>query len=225
MPTSQIAFMDGAVAGGSGSGGGGSGQAFGSGIFLQGNETITLAVPTGTGLTISDVIADQTGSGGTGTNAGAGRLVISGGGSVTLEGANTFTGGVTIESGLLELANKTAAGSGNIHFASTNGILDDSGLMHIPNKISGFRGSDEILFAGFGYAPGDHAVDNAGKVSIETSAGVTVVTFRVIGNYTSANFNVSEGQFGIEGAPRAAWWAAYAVFGGRRAGETPPLPA
>ncbi len=40
------------------------------------------------------------------------------------------------------------------------------------------------------FAAGDHAVDNAGKVSIKTSAGVTVATFKVSGTYTSSDFHV-----------------------------------
>ncbi len=37
---------------------------------------------------------------------------------ITLEAGNTFTGGVKIDEGTLELANRAAAGSGNIRFAS-----------------------------------------------------------------------------------------------------------
>ncbi len=63
----------GALAGGAATGGGGGaagsdgpsgtgGQGFGDGIFIQGNETITLEPLAGDTLTLSDVIADQTGS-------------------------------------------------------------------------------------------------------------------------------------------------------------------
>jgi hypothetical protein len=39
-------------------------------------------------------------------------------------------------------------------------------------------------------------VDAAGKVSIKTSAGVTVATFKVSGTYTSANFRVGKDAAG-----------------------------
>ena len=164
------------------------GQAFGGGLFLQGNETITFAPANGTIETISGVIADQTGSGGTGANAGAGSLCSTAPARSISTAANTFTGGVTIDSGVLELANAKAAGSGAIHFASTSGEIEYAAGASLANTISGFGGSDEIDFAKVAFATGDHAVDNAGKVSIETSAGATVATFNVSGTYTSANF-------------------------------------
>jgi autotransporter-associated beta strand protein len=79
----------------------GNGQAFGGGLFLQGNETITLAPGEAT-ETISGVIADQTGSGGTGANAGSGGLILNGAGTLALLAANKFVGGVTIDRGTLE---------------------------------------------------------------------------------------------------------------------------
>ncbi len=62
--------------GGLGQGGGESGQAFGAGIFLQGNQAVSFAPAKGTTEGVFDVIADQTGSGGTGANAGAGSLSL-----------------------------------------------------------------------------------------------------------------------------------------------------
>ena len=182
----------GSVAGGLGANGGGNGQALGDGLFLQGDESITLEPAAGTVETISGVVADETGSGGTGANAGAGRLTLNGLGTLDLTAANTFTGGIGIREGTLELANAKAAGSGRIHFASTSGELEYAAKVGvaIANTITGFGGSDKIDFAKVKYAAGDHAVDNSGKVAIETSAGSTVATFKVSGTYTSANFDV-----------------------------------
>jgi autotransporter-associated beta strand protein len=169
--------------------------ALGSAIFLQGNETITLAPAVNTVETIFGVIADQTGSGGTGANAGAGHLLIAGAGTVDLHPtvANTFTGGVTIKSGILELAVPGAAGSGGISFASTSGEVKVAAGAHLANTITAFGGSgDRIDFSTVAWEPGDHAtVDSNGKVVIETSANVPVATFQVSGTYTSANFKVS----------------------------------
>ena len=104
----------GSVTRGAGENGGASGQAFGSRIFLQGTETITFAPAKGTTERVFDVIADQTGSGGTGANAGAGGFTLDGAGTLDLIAASTYTGGTTIEEGILELANAAAAGRGRI---------------------------------------------------------------------------------------------------------------
>jgi hypothetical protein len=77
----------------SGGGGAGKGSAYGSGIFLQGDERITFAPGSGEILTISDAIADQAGSGGT----GRGSIIVQGPGTVVLGGDNTFTGGILVE--------------------------------------------------------------------------------------------------------------------------------
>ena len=186
----------GTVTGGSGSGGGGNGQAFGGGLFLQGDESITLAPASGTTETVSGVIADQTGSGGTGSNVGSAGLILNGAGTLDLDAANTYTGGTTIDQGVLELANASAAGSGGIDFASTSGEIEYSAGANLANTVSGFWASDEIDFSTIAYATGDTAVDNSGSVSVETSSGSTVATFSVSGTYTSANFNVGPDKSG-----------------------------
>ena len=106
-------------AGGTGNSGksGSAGSAFGNGLFIQGNQSITLAPAAGQTLTIDGDIADQTGSGGTGGNAGAGSLVVGAAGVVKLTSSNnTFTGGITLDSGTLELVQPGSAGSGTIQF-------------------------------------------------------------------------------------------------------------
>jgi hypothetical protein len=98
---------------------------------------------------------------------------------------------VTIDKGVLELADAGAAGSGGIDFAATTGEVEDAAGANLANTISGFGASDKIDFSEVACATGDHAVDKAGEVSIETSAGKTVASFDVSGAYTSANFRVS----------------------------------
>jgi len=143
----------GTVTSGLGINGSGNGRAFGGGLFLQGNETITLAPAAATGETISGVIADQTGSGGAGANAGAGKLALDGLGTLDLAAANTFTGGVTIDEGTLELSNSAAAGSGDITFATgANGTLELSDGVFAPNPIAGFTTGDTLDFIGAGSA-------------------------------------------------------------------------
>ena len=97
---------------GFGSGGaGGSGGAFGSGVFLQGaGGTLSFQPGAGQTQTVSDVIADQAGSGGSGswsvTKAGAGTL--------TLTGANAYSGSTVVNGGLVNFAASSNFGSGTI---------------------------------------------------------------------------------------------------------------
>jgi len=121
------------------------GLALGSAIFIQGNDTITFAPGLNQTQTISGVIADQTGSGGTNSNAGAGSLTMNGAGTLVLSGANTYTGPTNVESGTLEVngslsatttvyvgCGATLGGSGtingNVALCSTATLAISSGL-------------------------------------------------------------------------------------------------
>jgi outer membrane autotransporter protein len=98
-----------------GSGGtGADGSAFGAGLFLQGNGTLTFSPGTGQSQTVSDVIADQTGSGGTGGNAGSWALSKTGAGTTILSAANTYTGGTTVTGGLINFSAASNFGSGTV---------------------------------------------------------------------------------------------------------------
>jgi len=90
------------------------GAGLGSGIFLQGNQTLTFAPAAGVVLTISDSIFDQNGyDRGTGNTA---HLVLNGAGTLALGGHNGF-GGMTIKGGTLALTYSDSAGYGDIAFA------------------------------------------------------------------------------------------------------------
>jgi hypothetical protein len=179
----SVTIAGGVLSGGSVTGGAGAagGQADGTGVFLQGNQSVAF----GTGQTagqltdIEDVIADQTGSGGIGANAGAGSVVIEGVGTVKLGGANTYTGGTSLDGGTLQLASATAAGSGAVTFAAGANatlLLDalalPSGGTYSASPIAGFDFGDTIDFAGLAYANGPTA-NLSGSVLSVTSGGVT----------------------------------------------------
>jgi hypothetical protein len=141
----------GAVTGGQGVEGGGAGQGLGSGLFIQGDQSVTLEAQTGQTLDVAGVIADQTGSGGTAGNGGAGSLIIEGPGTVQLDAANTFTGGATLDGGVLSLQSATAAGAGAITFAANSGATLLVGDGDAPsNIIKGFAQGEAIDLAGVG---------------------------------------------------------------------------
>jgi autotransporter-associated beta strand protein len=131
----------GAVAGGAAGGSGaGAGSAYGSGIFLEGSQAQILAPASGQTLTIDDVIADQSGSGGTGT-AG---LAIDGAGTVALNAADTYTGGTSLDSGTLVLGNAHAAGSGAVTFGGDQPLLEFTIANAPTNTIDSFATGDTI---------------------------------------------------------------------------------
>jgi len=161
------ALSGGSVTGGTGGGGtgaspfegspGDSGAAFGAGIFIRSNGTIDLSPLAGQTLTVSDPIADQTGSGGTGINAGAGAVVASGGGLVKLDAASTYTGGTFLQHGVtLDLGATGGAGTGTIQFAGLATLRIESGVS-VANTITGLASGDILDLAG---------ITNAGSAGI-----------------------------------------------------------
>ena len=142
----QVYGGQGGSSGGAGGNPGQSGQAFGSGIFLQGNETLYLAPGLGQTLTISDQIADQDGSSsGSGGSGGQGGLDVYGQGTTVLDDTNTYTGGTTIGGGTLVLGAPGAAGSGDIAFQANIDPTLAFTLANAPtNQIDGFTFGDTI---------------------------------------------------------------------------------
>lgn len=131
--------------------GGGTGQAagsaFGSGVFLHGNSTITFAPGAGQTLNVGDVISDQSGSGGTGANAGAGALVKTGAGTLVLGAGNSYTGGTRLEAGILRFTGFSNLGSGDLAFAG--GTLElATGSTALSQGLSFEAASGRLLVGG-----------------------------------------------------------------------------
>ena len=76
------------------------GSAFGSGVFLEGDETLTLD-PAANQTLVYGNVADENGSE-AGYGSDKGGLLIDGAGTVELGGNNTYTGVTTVEEGALE---------------------------------------------------------------------------------------------------------------------------
>ncbi len=168
------------------------GSAFGAGIFIQGNQTITLAPAAGQTLTIGDAIADQTGSGGTAGNAGAGVLSLAGAGNVVLASAGTFTGGVSIGSGgTLSLAVTGAAGSGHIRFVAGATLAIASGIT-VANTLDTIHQNNVIDVAGI---TGATAVVNGTTLTISGTGGSVTLQLDS-GAYQQAFAAVDDGAGG-----------------------------
>jgi hypothetical protein len=172
----------------------GPGSAYGSGIFIDGDTTVSLATPTGTTLTISNVIADEQGSGG----IGKGTLAIGAGGTIDLAATNTFTGGVVIKGGTLELSAPGAAGSGQITFdASGDPTLAFDAANAPTNAIAGLGTGDFIEVLDKTLANDQYNGDASGGSLLIDFADGGSVTLTIVGNYSQSNFPIIDNQIAV----------------------------
>ena len=87
-----------------------------------------------------------------GAIAGAGKLVKSGAGTLTLTGTNTYGGGTTIDAGTLQVGNGGTTGS-------ISGDIVDNGVLQ-------FNRSDDIAYAGGITGTGSLTKSGAGKLTL-----------------------------------------------------------
>jgi autotransporter-associated beta strand protein len=143
----------GSVAGGAaGRSGASPGQGLGAGFFLQGSDannsgsgTLTFSPDAGQSQTVADVIADQTGVGGTGANAGSWTILKNGAGTLTLTAAEAYSGGTSVSAGTLDVEGTIGAVS------LTAGTLEGDGSVGQVSSTGGTlrpgRGSPGVLRA------------------------------------------------------------------------------
>ena len=173
----------------------GSGAEAGNGIFIQGNGSVTL-----TNETVTGVIADQSAA-----NPGTGAGSIVADGTVTLSGANTYTGGTQIN-GTLTLTAAGAAGSGAITFGAATGdtLVITTGAP--ANRIDGLVAnpvapSDAIDLRGIGLAS-SYTLSAGNQLTVVGSTGTTVLNLDPTQNYTTNSFVL---QPDAEPARRSRW--------------------
>lgn len=158
------------------------------GVSLNGNLTVDSQIATQIGgSTIGSVIADGSGSHGL-TKTGSGILVLS--------GANTFSGGTTINAGQVWAGSTTALGTGNVTLGG--GTLDLRGQNLIVNALGGSTGTltdtasngTRTLTVG----QGDHSGSFGGTVVQATSGKVIAVSKAGTGTQTFTGNNTYIGQ-------------------------------
>jgi hypothetical protein len=189
-------LQTGSVTAGAGQpGGSGKGAAYGGGLFLQGNESVTFAPASGQTVTVAGVIADETGASqsapaGTGKGTGAGSLILDGKGTLVLSASNTFTGGITIEAGTLDLATSGSTGSGAITFQSgTTDTLKVGATLASTTRVAGFAGADVIDMTNLIVASDRFA---SGVLTLYNASGATLDSFQVAGSFTDKIFALSK---------------------------------
>jgi autotransporter-associated beta strand protein len=129
------------VTAGSGGSGAGNGSAFGSGLFLQGSGTITFSPSNGQSQSVSDVIADEAGSGGSASNKWS--LSKTGAGTLTLSGTNTYSGGTTLSAGTLAVGSNGALGTGTLTFAGGTTLQAAANGVSLANAMT-LNGTDTV---------------------------------------------------------------------------------
>lgn len=205
-----LTVSGGTVTGGTGAGGGGNGSALGSGVFLQGNGTLAFAPTVGTTQTLSDVIADQTGSGGTGGNAGSWSLAKSGAGTLILSAANSYSGGTTVTGGLVNFAAGSNFGSGAITLNGGGLQWATGNTTDISSRIAALGSSGGTFDTNGNNVSFASALNGAGGLT-KTGAGTLTLT---AANGYSGGTTVSGGTLQLANAAALPTSGALTMLGG-----------
>jgi fibronectin-binding autotransporter adhesin len=184
-------------------------------MFLQGSGTVTFNPSTGQTQTVSNVIADEAGNGGSAANKWT--LSKTGAGTLILGGANSYTGGTTVGAGTVQLgAGGSLASTGaltvnggtfdlNSHtqtvgqFSGTGGTVDlGSGALTVTQGTSAsydgvITGGGSLTKNGAGTLTLTGANDYSGgtTVSLGTLAGTTTSLQGDIHDNANVTFNQS----------------------------------
>ena len=137
-----------------------------------------------------------------GTVSGTGSVTWNGTGALSLQKANSFSGGLTVDKGVVELANTTAAGIGAI-IVNNGGELSTLGSQ-ITNAITVNTGGalSWDFFSGSGDYKGPVTLNGAAKVALSNFYGVGAMSGTISGNIggggslatTAANNATSSGS-------------------------------
>ena len=153
-----VSLGNGIVAGGAGRTGGGiyagqAGAGFGSGIFIQGTQSITFQTTTGYRYVVDSGIADEQHSAINPSGGGLGSVILAGGGTLKFGVAQTFDHATIEDGSTLELDGSTA-GTFGIQFGGGAGSILLDSLSASPNLITNFTSNDRIDFAALPFVAG-----------------------------------------------------------------------
>ncbi|RCS24840.1 autotransporter outer membrane beta-barrel domain-containing protein [Phyllobacterium salinisoli] len=181
----------------------GSTSAFGSGVLTVNggtadlnNNSMTLAGLAGTGGTVSLGSATLTLNQGTnssyaGNVTGAGALVKNSAGELTLSGANTFAGGLTVNDGTVKAGSVSAFGAASGVLTVNGGIAD---LNNYSMTVAGLAGTGGEVKLGTTLSGSTLTVNQAGTSSYSgTITGTGSLVMSGAGTLTLAGANTFSG--------------------------------
>jgi uncharacterized protein with beta-barrel porin domain len=199
-----------AAPGGTAGSGGSNGTTFGAGLFLNGSGTLTLEPGAGHIQNFADVIADQTGSGGTAGNAGSWAVNVSGGGTLVLSGDNTYSGGTTVTGATLVVNGSIGdpiinAGGVLMGTGSVGGTQINSGGTFAPGN--GTAGTSMTIAGNLAFQSGaiylvqvNPATSSFANVTgTATLGGATVNAVFANGSYISKQYTILTATGGVSG--------------------------
>ena len=110
-----------------------------------------------------------------------GALVKQGAGALTLSGANTHTGGTTVNNGTLNIGHSSALGSGG--FTLTNGTVNLGTTVAQPTSLNQAGGTLNLTLAGAtvgGFALSGNATFSGGTINVSPSGAPSALTYDLI---------------------------------------------
>jgi autotransporter-associated beta strand protein len=180
------------------------GSIAGAGLYRIGSKQLTVGT-TNLSTTVSGIIADGGAAGGTG-----GSLVKVGGGTLTLAGANTYTGGTTINEGSLVVNGSLASGvtmnGGTLGGSgSVAGLVVNSGTLAPGNSIGTLRVNGNLVQgAGTTYQVEVNAAGQGDRINVGGTATINGGTVQVLaqsGTYgRNTTYTILNATGGVAGA-------------------------
>lgn len=145
------------------------GTSLAHGVTLTGNTTLS----TESTVVIADVIS------------GAFRLTKDGSASLTLSGANLYSGGTFINAGTIRFSNSSALGSGNVTIGTAGGdpaeLLWSGGTATISNNITVASAATSVLEAGTGTPTFSGTITLNGNLILGAAAGGMTLSGMITG--------------------------------------------
>jgi len=181
--SSQSSDMSGnIVTAGAGGSGATAGSAYGSGIFVNGTNTLTFTPAAAQTITFSDVLGDEASNGGSAANKAS--LTLNGSGTLLLSNANKYAGTTTVTSGSLTANNNAALGTSTLAFnggtlqQTTGGTISLSNPITVSASNGTIGGSNNLTLSGNSTLTGNKLITNTGTTTLSgilsSTGGVTV---------------------------------------------------